>query len=52
MLSWVLKLAAWVFNFWDKVPEKQKDKIIASVVDAFSDVFREFYKIYKAKGSR
>lgn len=40
----ILSLFASLFEMWSKLSDETKDRIINSVVDAFSDVFRKQYK--------
>jgi hypothetical protein len=36
-----------LFEMWSKLPENTKEKIIDSIVEMFSEVFRQQYKASK-----
>ncbi len=48
MFNWLIGIFMWISNFWEKMPNSAKEKIINAIVDTFEDIFREFYK-YKKK---
>ncbi len=38
-----------LFDLWNKLSDETKDKIISSIVDLFTDIFRQQYQSSKEK---
>ncbi|MBS3667069.1 hypothetical protein [Vreelandella boliviensis] len=47
MFGWILNILMWLSRMWEKVPDSAKEKIINMIVEAFEDIFREFYRSRK-----
>ena len=48
----ILAIFASLIGMWTKLPEETKDKIIASIVDMFTDISRQQYKSSKNDESK
>mgnify|MGYP005992930231 CR=1 FL=1 len=49
MWARILSVFASLFEMWNKLNDETKDKIISSVVDLFTDIFRQQYQSSKEK---
>ena len=47
MFDILSRIVLWLFNIWSNIPEELKKNIINTIVDAFEDIFREFYRSTK-----
>lgn len=44
MLDQILAFIMTLFDFWKKVPQNIKDRIIALLVEMWDEFFRKFYR--------
>ena len=44
MIAWIGKLISWMLSLWTILPESTKDKIIETIVEGFTELFKQFYK--------
>jgi hypothetical protein len=51
MLQWFSYLNNWILSLLDKVPEETKDRVIETVVDAFSELLKSYYRNKKSDNS-
>nr|WP_181716852.1 hypothetical protein [Psychrobacter sp.] len=49
MIATLLRVFTFFFEFWVKLPEKTKEKIIDAIVDSFESLLRGYYKRYVAE---
>ncbi|WP_160296095.1 hypothetical protein [Pseudomonas amygdali] len=49
MWAKILSIFASLFEMWNKLSDETKDKIISSIVDLFTDIFRKQYQSSKEK---
>ncbi|MBD2076964.1 hypothetical protein H6F86_24375 [Phormidium sp. FACHB-592] len=45
-------LRQWFFKVWDKIDDPTKKLIIESVVKAFQEILRAFYKWWQQRGGK
>lgn len=50
MFSWVEKLIFWIKSLWISIPESTKDRVMETIVESFTEIFRQFYREKKGKG--
>lgn len=44
MLETLNKIVTWLFEFWSKVPESQKQRILSFVVESFDALLRAYFQ--------
>lgn len=49
VLSWLFSFIQWITALWSKMPDATKERIINAVVDAFENVFRDYYQASRKK---
>lgn len=49
MIATLLRVFAFFFELWVKLPDKTKEKIIDAIVDSFESLLRGYYKRYVAE---
>ncbi|WP_348236179.1 hypothetical protein [Leptolyngbya subtilissima] len=47
MLQLLLKAFFLIWDVWNRIPKKTREKIIDTIVSLFDDFFREYYKASK-----
>ena len=51
MLDQIAAVFNFLLSFWDKLPQKIKDHIIALVVDTWDEIFRTFFRQSRQEGT-
>lgn len=49
MLQTLQNVVTWLFSQWNKVPDKEKTRIIKFIVESFDAMLRAFYNSRKAE---
>ncbi len=52
IIGWLLELVAWFWQLWNRLDEKTKRQIIETVVKAFEELLRSFYKKWKSQRNK
>ena len=47
IIDWLLGLASWIRQLWNRLDEKTKRQIIDAIVKAFGELLRAFYIEWK-----
>jgi hypothetical protein len=49
MLGWLYRLRAWVASLWAGWSDKDKEKIVDSIVACFTAIFKAYYHASKSE---
>jgi len=42
-MKWLLNLVLWLLSFWEKIPQKTREKIVEIISEMFRKLLENFY---------
>jgi hypothetical protein len=49
MFGWIVEIYKYISSIWLNMPDSSKEKVIDSLLDAFDEILRGFFKSNKSK---